>query len=170
MKLRYRESFGSKAGAAYRLLFVYALSPWMHRYRIRIESDAGFLLESTRRRVSSILGLVPQTIDEETEESECIDDGFNDDSKILRKSMGRMASFEEENQDLRNQVELLLRKQKSLMATIRSLEEASERESGPIEDDNDRPGGETPTASTRNDQESENKESKEQEDSTEISC
>ncbi len=34
MKLRYSEYFGSRAGSAWRLMFIYALLPWMHQYRI----------------------------------------------------------------------------------------------------------------------------------------
>ena len=34
MKLRYAKHFGSRAGSAWRLLFIYALLPWMHQYRI----------------------------------------------------------------------------------------------------------------------------------------
>ena len=38
MKLRYSRSFGSRAGSAWRLIFIYALLPWMHQYRIAEES------------------------------------------------------------------------------------------------------------------------------------
>ena len=38
MKLRYGDSFGQRAGSCWRLIFVYALMPWMHKYRIHIES------------------------------------------------------------------------------------------------------------------------------------
>lgn len=34
MKLRYARHFGSRAGSAWRLIFIYALLPWMHQYRI----------------------------------------------------------------------------------------------------------------------------------------
>ena len=38
MKLRYAKHFGSRAGSAWRLVFIYALLPWMHQYRI-LEKD-----------------------------------------------------------------------------------------------------------------------------------
>jgi len=38
MKLRYSERFGSRSGSAWRLMFVYALLPWMHQYRIPDEA------------------------------------------------------------------------------------------------------------------------------------
>ena len=37
-KLRYAESFGSTAGSCWRLLFVYGLMPWLHKYRIQTRS------------------------------------------------------------------------------------------------------------------------------------
>ena len=40
MKLKYADSFGNRAGSAWRLIFVYALMPWFHKYRI-IDGEYG---------------------------------------------------------------------------------------------------------------------------------
>jgi hypothetical protein len=123
MKLRYRESFGSKAGAAWRLLFVYSLLPWMHKYRIQIGGDMGFLLqglaETTRGRMSILMSqrfeLSPEDMDE---------DG-NEQSKIFRNETSTItARMELENIELKNQLESLIRRQNALLAKIRALEDS----------------------------------------------
>ena len=40
MKLRYSNHFGQRAGMCWRLIFVHALMPWLHRYRIQARHDA----------------------------------------------------------------------------------------------------------------------------------
>jgi hypothetical protein len=40
MKLRYGEHFGNRAGSTWRLIFVYALMPWLNKYRILREGMA----------------------------------------------------------------------------------------------------------------------------------
>jgi hypothetical protein len=42
MKLRYANDFGHRAGSAWRLIFIYALMPWFHHYRIR-DSDSSIV-------------------------------------------------------------------------------------------------------------------------------
>lgn len=39
MKLRYGDNFGRNAGSCWRLVFVYALMPWLHKYRVLTRPD-----------------------------------------------------------------------------------------------------------------------------------
>lgn len=39
MKLRYAKSFGNRAGSSWRLIFVFALLPWLHQYRLYDDDD-----------------------------------------------------------------------------------------------------------------------------------
>mmetsp|Transcript_24281 Transcript_24281/g.45209 ORF Transcript_24281/g.45209 Transcript_24281/m.45209 type:complete len:1056 (+) Transcript_24281:78-3245(+) len=131
-KLRYRDSFGSKAGSSWRLLFVYALMPWMHKYRIQVENDMGFLLqgivETTRTRLSCVGFAISDGLVELDDEIPESSEGGDDGSKIFRKEASVTKSncthLEKENQELRNQVALLMKKQETLTETIRTLEGA----------------------------------------------
>jgi hypothetical protein len=49
MKLRYRHHFGNRAGSCWRLIFVYALMPWLHRYRVLAHPE-----QSDQRRLSRV--------------------------------------------------------------------------------------------------------------------
>ena len=42
MKLRYADAFCTRSGSAWRLLFVYALMPWLHQYRIHEDALASY--------------------------------------------------------------------------------------------------------------------------------
>ena len=39
MKLKYRDGFGRESGTSWRLLFVFALLPWLRKYRLRAGDD-----------------------------------------------------------------------------------------------------------------------------------
>lgn len=43
MKLRYTDKFGNTAGSCWRLLFVYALFPWLHRYRVSVRPELALM-------------------------------------------------------------------------------------------------------------------------------
>ena len=69
MKLRYRNDFGKQSGSNWRLLFVYALMPWMSNYRIQsagedevVEEQA---LDVAAGSASSIEGNDPDTAEME---------------------------------------------------------------------------------------------------------
>lgn len=42
LKLRYGDHFGNRGGSTWRLLFVYSLMPWMHKYRIAARPRVNF--------------------------------------------------------------------------------------------------------------------------------
>ncbi|KAG7356326.1 hypothetical protein IV203_001012 [Nitzschia inconspicua] len=119
MKLRYRDSFGSKAGAAWRLLFVYSLLPWMHKYRIHIKGEVGFILqglaESTRGEMSILMSqrLSPEDMEED-----------DDEGKVYRRETSRTTyQLERANMELRNRLDLSMQRERDLLATISDLED-----------------------------------------------
>ncbi|KAG7356321.1 hypothetical protein IV203_001007 [Nitzschia inconspicua] len=118
MKLRYRNSFGSKAGAAWRLLFVYALLPWMHKYRIHIKDEMGFILqglaESTRGEMSILMSqrLSPEDMEED-----------DDESKVFRRETSiSKTRLEVENVELKNRLNFMVHRERKLLATISDLQ------------------------------------------------
>jgi hypothetical protein len=63
MKLRYAKQFGSRAGSAWRLIFIYALLPWMHQYRILGDDTTNIsdLKEEKSTTSSSLQNSTPMT-------------------------------------------------------------------------------------------------------------
>jgi hypothetical protein len=64
MKLRYEEHFGKPSGSAWRLLFVYALFPWLHTYRVSArpelfdyEQSSVFTLKEGKESVRNLVFL-----------------------------------------------------------------------------------------------------------------
>jgi hypothetical protein len=48
MKLRHRGDFGNRAGSSWRLIFAFALMPWMHKHRIHADQETEVPLASIR--------------------------------------------------------------------------------------------------------------------------
>ena len=51
MKLRYGDEFGKSSGSTWRLLFVFALMPWMRRYRI-LSDDSDVFEEALQQKLA----------------------------------------------------------------------------------------------------------------------
>jgi hypothetical protein len=51
MKLRFGKNFGDGAGSTWRLLFVYALFPWLHQYRVKARPE---LLRNATTRLAEM--------------------------------------------------------------------------------------------------------------------
>jgi hypothetical protein len=61
MKFRYAENFCHRAGSTWRLILIYALMPWLHKYRIRdntCDSDSDSVYDE-----NSKLSLRPSVVD-----------------------------------------------------------------------------------------------------------
>lgn len=109
MKLRYSKSFGSRAGSAWRLMFVYALLPWMYQYRIH-DYDGGEDID---------LDAVVEKADADSEDTPPVALAFDsalttipDGSKVDLSSAEPLSlkafiNLEEENMKLRNKLKKL---------------------------------------------------------------
>lgn len=129
MKLRYRDHFGLRAGSIWRLLFVYVLMPWMHKYRIHVGDNVGFLLQEivqvTGGRYSIVMKQSTKRLLLETDENSAMDDPEEGSQMIIHElSTNNPLSgyLERDNQELRIQVENLLKQEDILRTEIRRLE------------------------------------------------
>jgi len=100
MKLRYSNSFGSRAGSAWRLMFVYALLPWTRQYRI--QDGAG-----TEDGPETIAYPVKATADAD-----------ENPSSAAQEELLSMKALEDENKKLKKKV-------KKLSQQLRELERPS---------------------------------------------
>ena len=121
MKLRYGDHFGREAGSCWRLLFVFALFPWLRKFRIRatdtlqfdqvkfsrdatFEAFSALAAKGTSRRFPGTLAPI-----EETEGEDC---SSNSESAIedLRRIINNL---KEENSNLMQENERLMQKYES---------------------------------------------------------
>jgi hypothetical protein len=80
MKLRHGEQFGNEAGTSWRLLFVYAMFPWLRKYRIRGEDT-----EEVKENLSGLVKTPSRKIG-------MLNKGESDDTEYLRKEVSRLQS------------------------------------------------------------------------------
>jgi septal ring factor EnvC (AmiA/AmiB activator) len=88
MKLRHGDRFGDAVGTSWRLLFVYALFPWIRKYRI-----GGKVHDTSRSRMDRDLS---------PKNDLCINQ--NEDSASLRDQLRKLKSEVEETERLRQQI------------------------------------------------------------------
>jgi hypothetical protein len=100
MKLRFRDDFGKRAGSCWRLIFVYALMPWMHQYRIHVRKDAGLPFQSQSSE-GGRKSLAPK-------EGAVLDEGLAERNTSLQKE--HSVKLEKEIHVLRNQLKRLKQK------------------------------------------------------------
>ena len=101
MKLRYSDKFGSRAGSAWRLMFIYALMPWMHRYRI--------LDKTTESDSDSNQGARVANLDEENNVTTSLPKQL---PSLRNSSRSSLRLIKEENRKLKEQIKKLLGKEK----------------------------------------------------------
>lgn len=117
MKLRFMDNFGREAGTSWRLLFVFALMPWVRKYRIRSDSNikvetfkfskdsdvfqkfASFPADGSRRRMAPVS---EETVSEESSETTIA--GLKKEIDDLKEENSRVKELEEEVEQLRSKL------------------------------------------------------------------
>ena len=103
MKLRHGKNFGSYAGTCWRLLFTFALAPWMRKYRL----SRGDNIEVTSFRFAAMrmwTGRMPkQALSADTAVDDTCDREDQSDPQELIKSLRKqLAHLQSENDMLRH--------------------------------------------------------------------
>lgn len=113
MKLKYGDAFGRRSGSTWRLLFVFALMPWLQKYRIsNNENDNNSEDEEvmSKAMIGEMYGLVPTFDDMENE----IDLLKNQNVSLQNQLEGEKMKSDHYFQNMENKLELLMKENSSL--------------------------------------------------------
>jgi len=103
MKLQYGDNFGNRAGSTWRLVFVYALMPWMQKYRILVplEQQTFVSKEKTTNKKDQQLDEENQ---EESKERKSLMDSGNLKSRAVMRESTKVAALRAENAALKEEL------------------------------------------------------------------
>ena len=100
LKLRYGDEFATRAGSAWRLIFVMALMPWLRRFRINEELEEEVIITVEQKAIDRVkakkrlsqyaTGEEGKDGDDFTEGTENGADEPDDEKKTLRKEVGML--------------------------------------------------------------------------------